>query len=172
MHAVFRDAFRQANCWLVLFELVEARPELDQSFPVEAGADLAGIAQLPVRIVIADQQCAEALPAAFGVGEADDYELLAIEAFDLAPLGATAMPIWLVGALRDRAFELVFACLTMELDTAPPLMIAVAHSARRAVRHDLGERRFAVFQHRAGQIVAVAVQEIEREVDEVVDSAG
>ena len=47
--------------------------------------DAAGIDQLAVVVIVAEQERAEMGPRAFRVGPADDNELLAIEALGFAP---------------------------------------------------------------------------------------
>ncbi len=49
---------------------------------------------------------------------------------------------------------------------APDLVIAVPHRPARLRRHDRGERRLAVFERRAGQIVPVAIEQVEGVKDE------
>src|SRR6266404_8529207 len=144
MDTLLRDTFRQGHRRSGSLEGIEAGPQLGEPRAVEPGSDAAGIAQFPGRVVIAEQQGAEAVPAALGVGKADDDELLAVEAFDLQPIGAAAGPIGLVTPLGDRAFEIVLAGLAVELVAVPLLMIAVADHPGRAMRHNLGERLLAV----------------------------
>ena len=62
--------------------------------------------------------------------------------------------------------------VAVKFGAAPPLMIAVAHHARRVGRHNFGERRLAGVQRGAGQVEAVPVEEIECEENEIVGAAG
>jgi hypothetical protein len=50
-----------------------------------AGADAPGVKQTSVRFVVCEQQRAEVKARPFGVGPADDNELLTIEALRFAP---------------------------------------------------------------------------------------
>src|SRR5258705_6138351 len=100
---LLRDTFRQGHRRSGSLEGIEAVLQLGEPRAVEPAPDAAGIAQFPGRVVIAEQQGAEAVPAALGVGKADDDELVPVEAFDLQPIGAAAGPVGLVAALRDGA---------------------------------------------------------------------
>ena len=59
----------------------QASVQLDQLTGVETGADAARVAQFSLWVIVACQQRTKPLPAAFGIGIADDHELLAIAAF-------------------------------------------------------------------------------------------
>src|SRR5579862_6707968 len=93
------------------------------------GADATGVMQLAVPVVIAEQQGAKPLPLAFGIGEADDNELVALVAFDLEPVAAPPGAVGPVAALRDRAFEIVLAGMAEEVGAAPHLVVAVSDHA-------------------------------------------
>ena len=71
---------------------------------VEAGTDLAGVGKLARLVVIADQQGAEAGPAALRIGEAADHELLAVLRLELQPVPAAAAGVPGGGPLRDQPF--------------------------------------------------------------------
>ena len=121
--------------------------------------------------MIAEQQGAEAVSAAGRIGEADDDELVLVQAFDLEPIGAAAGPVRLVAALGDRALDLVVAGLRKEIGATADLMVAVADHVRPIVRHDLGERLLALLQRKAGEIEAVEIEQIEGEEHEIVGRA-
>ena len=57
---------------------IEPRPQIRQPRVAEPGADAAGIAQVALPVVIAEEQRAEPLAAAGGIAEADDDELVAV----------------------------------------------------------------------------------------------
>ena len=144
-------------------ESLEPLVQLDQLRRIEAGADAAGVAQLALRVIIADEQRAKTLAAAFGIGVADHDELLAIAAFDLEPAAASPRPVGLGPPLRDDAFQLEAARLAQERRAAADLVIAVAQHALRLRRNDLGESRLAILERRAGQVPAVAIEQVEGE---------
>ena len=158
MDALARNPFGQGNGRLRLRQGLESSVQLDQLAGVETGADAAGIAQLSLRVIIAHEQCAEALPASFGIRIADNHELLAIAAFGFDPAAAAPRPVRLGPPFRDDPFERKVASLAEKLRPATDLVVAVAEHALLVRRNDLGERGFAVLQCRAGQIPAVAVQ--------------
>jgi len=73
-----------------------------QRTPVEAGTNLAGVVQLAVAAVVAEQQRAEPDPGPLRVGVAADGELLAVQALELQPVPGAAGPVGRVGALGDE----------------------------------------------------------------------
>src|SRR5208282_395009 len=77
----------------------------------ETGADATGIAQLALRVMVANEQRAEPFAATFGIGEPDNNKLIAIAALDLEPATAPPRSVRLGSALGDNAFELVAGCL-------------------------------------------------------------
>src|SRR5580704_16353314 len=124
VHALFRHSLGQRDRRVWTDDRIEASAQLDKLRGIKPGADPPGITERPDRIVIGEQQRAEPLPAALGIGKADDDELVIVEAFDLEPVGAAAGAGGLVAALRDDAFELIFAGVAVEFWTAALLMIA------------------------------------------------
>ena len=64
---------------------IEAARQIGEHPDGHPRAHPAGIDELAVIVVIAEQQCAEMRPRAFRVGPADDDELLAIQRFGFAP---------------------------------------------------------------------------------------
>src|SRR6185503_6422392 len=98
-------------------ERPELRAQLEQRGVRVAGADLAGVAQL-VAVVVADEQRAEPDPAALGVGEPADHELLAQQTLGLDPGGAAARSIRLIAPLGDDALEAALARQREELGAA------------------------------------------------------
>ena len=77
--------------------------QVAQRLRVEAGADVAGVAQ-PARLVVdAEQQRAEPGARALRVGVAADHELLALRALELDPVGRAARHVGRVArACRSR----------------------------------------------------------------------
>src|SRR4051794_35064653 len=101
MDALLRHPLGEHDRRLGPCDRVEALPQLDQLLIVEPGADPAGVAQLPIRVIIAEQQRAEAEPLTARVGKADYDELVPVQAFYLEPLGAAARTVGPVAPLRD-----------------------------------------------------------------------
>jgi hypothetical protein len=66
-------------------EGVETTPQIREHLDGHSGADAAGVDELAVIRVVAQQQRAEMRSRAFRVGPADDDEFLAVEPFGLAP---------------------------------------------------------------------------------------
>src|ERR1700722_19655913 len=89
---------------LRLFQCGEGRVQARQLGLVEAGADLAGVGELARFVVIADEQGAEAGPAALRIGEATDHELLTVLCLELQPVPAAAGGVAGGGPLRDQPF--------------------------------------------------------------------
>jgi hypothetical protein len=92
---------------------------------IDAGADVAGIDQPSVGIVVGEQQRAEPRPPSFGIGPADDDKFLAVEAFDLEPQAAIAGRVGGIGSFRDDALELQLARLLVERQALAAVIVAV-----------------------------------------------
>src|SRR5262245_10075706 len=84
-----------------------------QQRAVEAGADLAGVAQLAV-VVVAHEQRAELDPGALGLGEAADHQLLAVRALELQPVARAPAAVGALGPLGDQPFPPLAARLDEE----------------------------------------------------------
>ena len=131
MHPLERSALGQCRDRGVgALERFELRPERRQLGVAEAGANAAGIMQAAPRVIIAEQQGAQAAPPAGGLGKADYDELVAVGAFDLDPIVAASRPIRPVAALGDDAFQAIAAGVAKQLGTAADLVVAVAQHAR------------------------------------------
>ena len=96
--------------------------QIGQLRVIEPGAATAGVAQHALRIVIAEQQRAEAVPRAARVGKADHDEFVALVAFDLEPVGAAARP-GTAGRARFAidAFELEVAGVPLKKSGPRPI---------------------------------------------------
>src|SRR6185312_2166533 len=89
----------------------QGRVQADQGALVEAGADLAGVSQLAVAVVVAQQQRAEPDARALRVGVAADDELLSVLALDLQPVPGPPGPVGRAGPLGDDPFPALGAGL-------------------------------------------------------------
>lgn len=121
---------------------------------VEAGADLAGVAQRAAAVVVvADQQRAEAGARAGRVGPATDHQLLGADALELEPVRrAGPGPVGRVRPLGDQPFPPALAGL-------PQVGLAVgvavgAEPDRVAGPHAALEQAFAAAQRQRGDVVA------------------
>src|SRR3954454_3875367 len=92
----------------------------------EAGAHLAGVAQLAV-LVVADEQRAELRARAARRGEAADHELLLVRALQLQPVARATVHVAAVCALGDQALEALPAGFAVE---ALAVRVAVGHEPR------------------------------------------
>jgi hypothetical protein len=147
---------------LILLERQQKLVELREGLIVETGADLSGIAQLAV-LIDAEQQGAESLARALRIGEAADHHLLPARAFRLDPVARPEpVAIGRLGAFRDHAFEPQLAGL-------PEVVVAVSQKLRpdangtHTVADHRTQHRFAVGQRGTAQVVAVEVENVERE---------
>ena len=86
-------------------ERLKAAPQIGENLVRHPGAHAAGIDELAVIGVVAEQQRAEMRPRSFRVGPADDNELLAVQRFGFAPQAAVSRRIRRVDRLRDHAFK-------------------------------------------------------------------
>ena len=81
---------------------------------IHAGAGTAGIDQLAVRRVIAQQQRAEIRTPTLGIGEADDDKFILVDAFRLPPDAAVTGLVRRIDAFRDDALDIVLAGRVVE----------------------------------------------------------
>src|SRR5262245_12219960 len=102
VRAVARQADRTRERRARERERVELRSELRQQLRVEAGADLSREHEV-VALEVADEQRAQADPAAPRVGEAADHELLRRLALHLEPMRRATVLVERVAPLRDDA---------------------------------------------------------------------
>src|SRR6516162_8132963 len=148
---------------------VELFAQIGETLGAKAGADASRIAQCSRRVVVTGEKGAKTFALAFGVGKADDNDLLAIAAFDLEPSAAASLAVGRVAALGDDAFEAEAARLAKNGRTLARLVVAVAQYPLSVRRDDVGECRLAVFERCTGQVPAVAVKKVEGE--EIQDSS-
>ncbi|MNZ55954.1 hypothetical protein D3C78_738900 [compost metagenome] len=93
--------------WALRRQWLEPGMEAVEGGCTEAGAHLAGVTQLAfVFVMQGQQQRAETVAAAFGVGVADDDEFLSLLAFEFDPVTAASTHVDAVQTLADQAFEL------------------------------------------------------------------
>ncbi len=111
----------------------QGRVQAGQGAPIEAGAHLAGVSQLAVAVVVAQQQRAEPGAGSPRVGVAADDELLRVLALELQPVPGAPGPVGRVGPLGDDPFPALDAGL-------PPVRPA---PARRAPSGDCARQRIA-----------------------------
>jgi len=94
---------------------LEPPPKQPELRIVDSSADAPRIGEPPVGIVIPEQQRSKPRTRTFGIGPADNHELLAILALDLHPQAAIAGRIGRLCALGDDALQRQFAGLGIEL---------------------------------------------------------
>src|SRR5271156_3890449 len=83
------------------------------------------VVQASIFGVVTQQQRADVPPASLGVGPADDYKLLSIEALRLDPDPAVARCVWSVGSLGDDAFQTQLAGVLTETRAVTSNMLVV-----------------------------------------------
>src|SRR5437879_3038470 len=81
---------------------------------------------------------------------AADHVLLALDALDLAPLGAAAAQVARVGPLRDHSLQARLAGGVQERRAVALDVVGVAHRSGR--RQELAEERLAVGEREAAEI--------------------
>jgi hypothetical protein len=146
-------------------ERVQAAPQIGEHLNGHARAHAAGVDELSIVGVVAEEQRPKIRPRSFGIRPADDNELLAIERFGPAPEATVTRRIRRVDRLGDHAFEtelagvledeFAIACvMTVELEPGP-----VPH---QGLKHDL-----ALDEREVRGVLAVEVQEIESVIDKM-----
>ncbi|MNS95994.1 hypothetical protein D3C72_1302750 [compost metagenome] len=128
---------------------------------VEAGADVAGVAQLALRVVHAQQQGAEPAAAALRVGKAADHELLPQRAFELDPRVGARADVGRVVALADHAFQLHAAGGSEHLVRAGLEALAEMEPGRGVGLEQPAQQQPALVQRHGAQVVAGVVGEVE-----------
>ena len=96
-----RGSLPRSNGRRVPLQGGQRRVQAVQGLPAEAGADFAGVDELVLGIVVAQQQRAEPGAGPARVGEAADDEFLAGFALELQPVPGPAAAVGRVGALGD-----------------------------------------------------------------------
>ncbi len=132
---------------------------------VEAGADLAGVTQLAVVVVQAEQQRAETGAGTLRLGIADDDEFLPVAAFDLHPAATASRGVGAASALADQPFEFHLAGA---FQNAVRLLGEVLGEAQQlavtALQH-LAQRCAALLQRHLAQVHAVQVRHVEQVIE-------
>src|SRR6185369_14900887 len=90
---------------------------------------------------------------------------------DLQPVLAPAAPVGLPGALGDDPLQGEGAGLAVEVVSLPPDVLGEADLPGRGRGEDLGQSLLAVEEGRLPQVVAIEVEEVEGEVDEILVAA-
>src|SRR6185369_4482650 len=157
VHAGFRRR-RGIECRFAGLEPRETLLQRAQGKLVEARADLTRIAQrAATRLVHAEQQRTETRPRAGRVRVTDDDELLPLQTLHLQPTARALLAIWVVGALRDDAFEPEPAYLAQKDVAAFFDVLAVTEHIALPVEQR-GQQRLPIAQRCAAQIPTVEVQ--------------
>src|SRR3954447_24980773 len=136
--------------------------EVAQGVAVEAGADLAGVAQRAV-VVVAEQERAELGPRPARRGEPADDELLALLALELEPVARAAVGVGAVGALGDQPLPPLAARLRVE---DLPALAAVRGQADRVLEVERRAQEALAGQQPAGAHVAAVEPEDVEDVEE------
>ncbi len=126
-------------------EWLELLAKADEHRVRVAGADLARVDQATT-IVVADEEGADTVARAIGIGEAADHELLPLDALGLAPQERATRCVGLVGTLGDDAFEPAFAGEAEELGALANDVVAVADRARHVAGEERCETLLALFE--------------------------
>src|SRR3974390_2719813 len=135
-----------------------------QGLPAEAGADLAGVGQLAVGVVVAQRRRTDPGAGPSRVGEAADDEFLAGFALELQPVPAPARAVGRVGALGDEPFPAAGARLTViSLAVGVPVL---GEAQRAGEGQQVAQDAFAFPQRQRAHIAVIRPQHVE---DVVVD---
>src|SRR5436190_23758217 len=103
--ARFRAERRIVKRTFLLCQAGKLRTELRERRIVESCSDLSRVAEAAVRLIDAEQQCAEPMARAFGIGKTADHHFLATMTLGLLPRGTAAHLVRKVRALRHHAFK-------------------------------------------------------------------
>jgi len=139
----------------------------------EAGADAAGVDQL-LSFVVAEEEGAHATHSGVagpGEGEAADDEFLLVEALALEPGGGAAGDVFGGGEFGDDAFGAHQAGAVEDRGAVGFEVVTEVERVRVGGGEELSEEGFAVAEGKVAGVVAVEVEEVEREVGEVVARA-
>ena len=144
---------------------VKAAPQIGENLDGHSRAHAAGVDELAVIGVVAEQQRAEIRPRPFRVGPADDDELLAVERFGFAPQAAVSRRIGRVDRLGDHALEAELAGVLQD-EFAVAGVMAVELKAGLVCDQGL-EQRLALDERKVRDVPAGKMQEIESVKDEL-----
>src|SRR4051794_9983257 len=143
---------------VVAGERAHPRAQVAQGLAVEAGADLAGVAQRAA-VVVAEQQRAELGARALRSGEAADDELLALLALELQPVARAGGAVRAVGALGDHALPALAARLGEQRLAGPVAVRRQAHAVLEAQR--AAQQALARAQRELADVAAVEPDDVE-----------
>src|SRR5215211_6847378 len=155
---VARDRMDVGERAVLALELAQPSAEAVERRAVEAGADLARVAQRAV-LVVPDQQRAEVGAGALRRREAADHELLLGVALQLQPIARAARAVGAVGTLGDEVLEPVPAGLAEE-----PLavLVAVRGQADRAVERERApEQGLALAKRQVAHVTVLVTEDVE-----------
>src|SRR4051812_29875262 len=139
-------------------ERAQAAAEVAQRLVVEAGADLARVAQ-PAVVVVADQERAELGARPLWRGVAADHELLALLALHLQPVARAPVAVRAVGALGDETLPALAARLGEHRLPRPTAVRREPHAAgERQLR---AQQPLAVEQRQRVDVAAVEPEDVE-----------
>src|SRR2546426_2265934 len=143
----------------------EAAFQVQERFPGEAGADLAAVTQAVPGLTDAEEQRAEPDPGSACLGKASDHELLAGRALRFEPGTGPAGDVGPVGTLGNDSLETAAARAAIEFPAVAHDVVAVAEhpTLPNPGGKNPFERLLSFQQRDAGQVVPVAMQDIEDE---------
>ena len=141
-------------------EGVEPATQVSQHRLRVASTDLAGVPELAV-VVVADEERAEANPAARRVGETSDHELLAPGALELQPVGRPSRTVGGIGPLGDHPLP---GPRARGLEGSLALRVAVPGEPQSPAEPEGAELGLPGAQRQLSDVVAVDVQHIEQVV--------
>ncbi len=137
---------------------------------IPAGADVARVLQLAVRVVVAEQEAADFRGRARAVGEAADHELLARVGFELEPGRRAGRHVGRVDALGDDAFQPQGAGRREDAARIPIEVRAEVHALDALGLDKLLEQRPPGVQRHVAQVVAGEIEQVEQEVVDAVSA--
>src|SRR4051812_49738229 len=171
-HVALPDRAGVGERRVVAAQRAQAGAEVAQRLAVEAGTDLAGVAQGAV-VVVAEQERAQLGPRAARRGEAADDELLALLALELEPVARAAVGVGAAGALGDEPLPALAACLRVEFLAA---LAAVRGQADRVLEVKRRAQEALAGEQRERPHVAPVepedVEDVEEDRDPVVAALG
>src|SRR5262249_22158866 len=136
--------------------------ERDRLARAEAGADLADVQELAVRVVHAEEQCADPGAPSFGIGKAADDELLLLDTLRFQPAAPAAGFVGGVAAFRHHALEGHAAGVAQESLAVACDVVAVSQRRTGAARIEhRAQGALALFERSAGEIATIEVDEVE-----------
>src|SRR5258708_9352464 len=153
-------------------DLVEFGIERSREVSRPAGADAARVNPLAIGI-IAERQCAHRAAGRRRGDVTQDHEFLTLLAFCLEPVFAASGPVWQVSSLGDDAFEAETTRMLQHGGSVGVKMFAET-DRRNCLKpgDDALQQPLAIDERRFGEVVALAIQQIEDVVPEALPPAG